>query len=124
MRDLDLRAYAKQWLPQTFYVGNYADNKTQWLARYEEDIDPGTGSNNGIRISGNNLSKWKEYWPELIYRALDSHLVRLAWDQKVSSDVATYNIDFTRGGISTEVNSQLVFSVAHGGDDTLPKGFE
>jgi hypothetical protein len=116
--------YAKQWLPAGFYVNNYADNRTQWLAQYEEDIDPGTGSEQGIYITGNNLSQWKELWPELIYNALDTHLTRLAWDQKVTLEPASYNIDFTGSNIKTNADSQLVFSVAHGGDDTLPKGFE
>jgi hypothetical protein len=116
--------YAKQWLPKSFYVNNYADNKTQWLARYEEDIDPGTGHSDGINITGANLSQWKEYWPELIYSTLDTHLTRLAWDHKVTNEPASYNIDFANSSITTNADSQLVFSIAHGGSDTLPKGFE
>jgi hypothetical protein len=117
-------SYAKQWLPKGFYVNNYADNKTQWLARYEEDIDPGTGHIDGISITGFNLSQWKEYWPTLIYSTLDTHLARLAWNHKVTKEPAIYNIDFANSSITTNTDSQLVFSIAHGGTDTLPKGFE
>lgn len=116
--------FAKKWLPKGFYVNNYADNKTQWLARYEEDIDPGTGHSVGINITGANLSQWKEHWPELIYNTLDTHLTRLAWDHKVTKEPANYSIDFTTSNIATNADSQLVFSVAHGGSDTLPKGFK
>jgi dienelactone hydrolase len=116
--------YGKQWLPNSFYVNNYADNKTQWLARYEEDIDPGTGHGDGIKITGVNLSQWKEHWPELIYSTLDTHLTRLAWDHKHTKESAIYSIDFANSAITTSADSQLVFSVAHGGDDTLPKGFK
>jgi len=117
-------SYAKQWLPSRFYVNNYADNKTQWLARYEEDIDPGTGHSQGINITGANLSQWKERWPELIYNTLDTHLARLAWDHKVTKQPANYSIDFASSRITTNADSILVFSVAHGGSDTLPRGFE
>jgi hypothetical protein len=117
-------SYGKQWLPKGFYVNNYADNKTQWLARYEEDIDPGTGHSEGIIITGANLSQWKEQWPRLIYRTLDTHLTRLAWDLKVTKELSTYSIDFANSRITTNGASQLVFSVAHGGSDTLPNGFE
>jgi dienelactone hydrolase len=116
--------YGKHWLPKGFYVNNYADNLTQWLARYEEDIDPGTGHSNGINITGANLSQWKEQWPKLIYSTLDTHLARLAWDHKVTKEPATYSIDFANSSITTNADSHLVFSVAHGGSDTLPKGFE
>jgi dienelactone hydrolase len=117
-------SYAKQWLPKGFYVNNYADNLTQWLARYEEDIDPGTGHSDGISITGANLSQWKEQWPKLIYKTLDTHLARLAWDHKVTKDPATYSVNFANSSITTNTDSQLVFSVAHGGSDTLPNGFE
>jgi hypothetical protein len=66
----------------------------------------------------------KRWLPKLIYNTLDTHLARLAWVHKVTKQPANYSIDFAASRITTNADSNLVFSVAHDGSDTLPKGFK
>lgn len=118
----DARAGA-QWLPDLYYINNYADTETTWLARFEKDLDPATGADNAILIEAANLSKWKESYVDLKWKPLDSHAAVLAWDERVNQDPGLYSI-ILDGPIDATDESTLVFSMADAGIGTLPKGFE
>ncbi|HEY2068934.1 MAG TPA: hypothetical protein VGG48_05220 [Rhizomicrobium sp.] len=112
------------WLPDDYLVNNYADGKTQWLATYEEDLDPATGTRSGTTISGPGLTVWREDYPDLKFSPLDTHLALLAWDDRIHKTPAQYVIDFGDAPPVTTVTTSLVFSASQVDMDTLPAGFK
>jgi hypothetical protein len=110
------------WLPDDYLVNNYADGKTQWLATYEEDIDPSTGSMQGVTIDGTNLTAWRESYVSIKYTPLDSHVALLAWDDRVHKTGANYRIDILLPP-QTTTDTALVFSASQAEISTLPETF-
>jgi len=110
------------WLPDDYVVSNYADGKTKWLATYEEDIDPSTGSMPGVTIDGTNLTAWRESYVSLKYTPLDSHVALLAWDSRAHKTGANYRIDLLFPP-ETAADTALVFSASQSEIATLPAAF-
>jgi hypothetical protein len=111
------------WLPDTYIVNNYADSRTLWIANYEEDIDPATGSEPGITIAGNNLTVWTETEPDINNGHLCTHLALLAWDDRFHGEKRkSYKFDFSNP-IHASQEMDLVFSASQAEIDTLPRGF-
>jgi dienelactone hydrolase len=110
------------WLPDDYLVSNYADGRTQWLATYEEDIDPSTGSAPGVTIGGANLTAWRESYINIKYTPLDSHVALLAWDSRMHRTGANYCI-YLRDPPKIVADTTLVFSASQAEIDTLPEAF-
>jgi dienelactone hydrolase len=110
------------WLPDDYLVSNYADARTTWLATYEEDIDPSTGSMPGVKIDGANLTAWRESYVSLKYTPLDSHVALIAWDNRVYKRGANYRIDLPNP-LPPPENAALVFSASQAEIPTLPDTF-
>jgi len=108
------------WLPDDYLVSNYADGRTQWLATYEEDIDPSTGSAPGVTIDVANLTAWRESYVSIKYTPLDSHVALLAWDSRVHKTGASYRIEL-RDPPKTGPDTALVFSASQAEIVTLPE---
>jgi hypothetical protein len=85
------------WLPDIFIVNNYAASRTRWLANYEEDADPTTGSDPNVRIVGTNLQFWRETDVDLKLSKLGTHVVAVGWNR--TSDLAgapSYRLMFSK----------------------------
>ncbi|MEL7509376.1 MAG: hypothetical protein AAFN42_18750 [Cyanobacteria bacterium J06554_1] len=114
-------AYAQEWLPNTFYIANYQDSNYQIIADYEEDLDVSTGTLPGAIILSKNLSRWSENWINLKYgAALDTHVATIAWDDRVTNDIARYAIQLPTNTLALTAKSKLVFSVTQSEDGSLP----
>jgi hypothetical protein len=111
------------WLPDDFLINNYADSSTRWLANYEEDLDPSTGSSPGITLDGQNLSVWREDFVELKSSALDTHVALLGWDERVHGQPGSYRIDLGDPGPAITADSSLVFGASNTELSSLPKTF-
>jgi predicted dienelactone hydrolase len=84
------------WLPHTFIVNNYAASRTHWLANYEEDADPTTGSDPNVRIIGTNLEFWRETDVDLKLAKLGTHVVAVGWNRASrSGGVPSYRLVFS-----------------------------
>ncbi|NQZ12329.1 MAG: hypothetical protein HRT35_34685, partial [Algicola sp.] len=104
---------AAKWLPDTFYINNYADSNHQVIANFEEDSAPSTAV--GGHISAQNLSVWFESMVTLKWNELDSYVVQLGWDKSGAS----YQIDLLRNKFKVTESSSLAFSLAmNEGDQT------
>jgi hypothetical protein len=110
------------WLPDDFMVSNYTDAQTRWLADYAEDADPLTGSDPAVVLSGEGLSVWREGQVSLRQGTLNTHVVYLAWDERMRRPAARYRISF-RESPQVSPATELVFSVAQAEIDTLPEGY-
>ncbi|MFI4975731.1 MAG: alpha/beta hydrolase family protein [Caulobacterales bacterium] len=116
------------WLPDHYLVNNYADSDTLWLANFEEDLDPSTGSTPGVRITGRDLSLWRESFVSLKSSPLDTYAAVLGWDDRVHTRPASYRIDLPtdaapKAAIKTDANTALVFSASDAGVSSLPDGY-
>jgi hypothetical protein len=111
------------WLPQAYMVNNYADSDTTWLANYSEDIDPTTGSASGSRISGENLSVWRESFIDLKSSPLGAYAAVLGWDERFSKRLASYGIELGDAASQANTTTALVFSASDASISTLPEGF-
>lgn len=112
------------WLPDDFLINNYADSDTRWLANYQEDLDPGTGSAPGVTINGQNLSIWRETYVRLKLAPLGVPLAVLGWDDRVGPGKASYEIDLGANAANVAPNTDLVFSVSNAGVRSLPDRFD
>jgi hypothetical protein len=111
------------WLPDVFLVSNYADSDTRWLANFEEDLDPATGSSPGITLDGQNLSVWLETFAKLKSSTLDTHVAVLAWDERVNSQTASFQINLGESAPRISPSTSLVFSASNAAVSSLPKSF-
>ena len=111
------------WLPDVFLINNYADSSTRWLANFEEDLDPATGSSPGISLEGRDLSVWREDFVELKSSTLDTHVALLGWDERVHAKTASYRINLGEFAATITADSSLVFGVSNAAISSLPKSF-
>ena len=111
------------WLPRVYLVNNYADSDTTWLANYAEDTDPTTGTAAGVRITGENLSVWRESFVDLKSAPLGAYAAVLGWDERFSKRPASYAIEMGEAASGANANTALVFSASDAGISTLPEGF-
>lgn len=112
------------WLPKGYLAADYADSATVWAATFEEDINPGTATSPGARITGKNLSIWREADVSLKVRPLDSQIAQIAWDERVNKGRASYAIDLGLASSAAGPGGALVFGAADAGISSLPDGFE
>jgi hypothetical protein len=111
------------WLPDDFLVNNFADSSTRWLANFEEDLDPATGSSPGITLDGKNLSVWREDFVQLKSSTLDTHVVLLGWDERFDARPASYRINLGDSAPTIAAESSLVFGASNAAISSLPKSF-
>jgi hypothetical protein len=111
------------WLPGAFIVNNYAASRTRWLANYEEDADPTTGSDPNVRISATNLTFWRETDVDLKLSKLGTHVVAVGWDRAArSGGVPSYRLVFPNLQTFT-ADTNIVFSASQltaSGYDPVP----
>ncbi len=50
----------RQWLPDDLFITRYEDADVQTVASFEEDINPCSGSQDGIKMTGKQLAVWRE----------------------------------------------------------------
>jgi Chlorophyllase enzyme len=100
------------WLPDTFIVNNYAAGPTHWLANYEEDADPTTGSDPNVRIVGSNLEVWKEIDIDLKLAKLGTHVAAVGWNHATHpGDAPRYRLIFSKPQ-SIAADTNFVFGAA------------
>jgi hypothetical protein len=110
------------WLPDVFLINNYADSDTRWLTDFKS-LDPAVGSAPGVRISGRNLSIWRDSFIKLKATPLDAYGVVLAWDDRVHKPPASYRIDLDSATPGLTEKTNLVFGLSNAGMSSLPKDF-
>ncbi|MCP1359276.1 chlorophyllase/cutinase-like alpha/beta fold protein [Aneurinibacillus migulanus] len=104
--------YARKWLPDTMYIGNYLDARTTVISSFDEDIDLGTTTLAGGRLIGEHLKEWKEEKVEMKFAPEEYSAVRLGWERKAASGVPAYTVVLPEGGISARENDLIVFAMA------------
>ena len=116
--------YGANWLPDTFYLNQYADSRSTIIADFEEDIDPVTATLSGAEIQSQGLTRWRESMVKLKWRDLDTHAAFLSWDSDYSEDTARLDFVLPEAWTDASGTAQLSFSLAEGSSGTKPKGWE
>ena len=102
---------AQQWVPQTAYFVQYQASDMIMLASFEEDMNLETATYPGARITGANLTTWREEPPMLGWGGRrDSVAVRLGWNGEGGS-TASYTLEIA-DGIRIGRDDALVFDLA------------
>jgi hypothetical protein len=112
------------WLPDVFMINNYADGGMTMLLDAEEDLDPSTGTGAGVRITGENLSVWRETFIDRKDDNLDTEVALLAWDERVHKKRASFGWDLGPNPPATDAGTDLVFSLSRTDISTVPDDFE
>ena len=116
--------FAANWLPNTFYISQYANSTQQAIADFEEDIDPVTTTLAGGHIDTAHLSKWHEARVTLKYDELDTHAGVYAWDSQYDEEIAVvrFHLPIDWNGIHS--GAVIVASISDAGIGTLPDNWE
>ncbi len=115
---------ARSWVPDRFYLQNYADSTDFAIASFDEDLDPVTTTLAGGRIEGEHLTKWREQWMPLKYKLLDTHVAVVAWDNEAEEETASFSFELPEGAVATSPETLLVFSLSAADEGTLPEDWE
>jgi hypothetical protein len=111
------------WLADDYLVNNYADSDTKWIANYDEDIDPSTGSDPDVSIEGDGLSVWRESYADLKASKLGTNVALIAWDKRVHPRTAAYRFVF-RAPRALSAADELVFSASQSDIETVPEAYK
>ncbi len=111
----DYRA-GRAWLPQCIYLQEFEDSTCQFVSTYEEDIDLTTTTLPGGKLSGVNLSDWKEKEIGIKWGTLDTRAVYLGWNPAEFPGEASYTVTLPETGLTTDSESVLVFALADAKD--------
>jgi hypothetical protein len=110
----DPRAGAR-WLPDVYYIADYEDSATHWIATFEEDMDPSSATREGASIETANLTAWRESRLGLKQVTLDTHVAFFAWDDTESRELAQVRFSLGAGSSTIDPDTVLVFSAAQSG---------
>jgi hypothetical protein len=116
--------YAANWLPDTFYISQYADSAQQAIADFEEDIDPASTTLAGGHIETEHLSKWHETRVSLKYGELDTHAGVYAWDAEFDDETAVVRFVLPSDWNGADAGTVISASISDAGIDTLPDDWE
>ncbi|MCH8072100.1 MAG: hypothetical protein IIA09_09145 [Proteobacteria bacterium] len=116
--------YAANWLPNTFYISQFANSEQQAIADFEEDIDPVTMTLAGGHIETEHLSKWHETRVTLKYDDLDTHAGVYAWDQEFDDATAIVRFILPVDWSGADAGSVISASISAAGVGTLPDDWE
>jgi hypothetical protein len=115
---------AAAWLPNTFYINQFADSSQQAIADFEEDIDLGTTSLAGGAITTANVTKWYEARVKLKWDTLDTHAAVFAWDSRAQPETARVDFKLPPETRISASGGTLLFSLSQAGIETLPDDWE
>ncbi|MGE0031252.1 MAG: hypothetical protein AB7T20_09070 [Steroidobacteraceae bacterium] len=115
---------AAAWLPDTFYISQFADSRQQEITDFERDIDPSTLSREGGRIVTRNLTKWHESRVQLKWDALETQAAVFAWDSRAHPEPARVDFELPAQSPLAAAGGSLILSLSQAGIGTLPDDWQ
>jgi len=116
----DLRR-GQAWLPDTIYLHQYQDAKTQMVSTYEEDVDLTSTALPGGSLASENLTIWREQPAQAKWESLGDQAVVLGWDAGTAAATASYALRIPEQALALTEGSVLVFSMADANEDPTPE---
>ncbi|MGD1994206.1 MAG: MFS transporter, partial [Anaerolineae bacterium] len=116
----DLRR-GQAWLPDTIILHQYQDAATQLISTYEEDVDLTSTTLHGGRLTGENLTLWREQPAASKWQDLGDQTVYLGWDVETTAAPGGYAIELPQQELTPTGESTLVFAMADANEDPTPE---
>ncbi len=94
------------WLPNTFYINQFADSSEEIIIDFEEDLELDTLDSERGSVSTRNLTRWYEVANTLKYDELDSYSVVIAWDEEAQAEpdvVPMIEFDLNQGFAASSI---------------------
>ncbi len=115
--------HARQWLPETIYIGQYEQSGTEYISTFVEDLDLSTGTLAQSTIHTSDLSIWREQTLFLNWGDYDTRALYLGWNTTKSDLLMPYySIQWPAEALATGKNSILTFSLAETTEKVSPPG--
>src|SRR6185437_574308 len=88
----------RRWLPDTIYLGRFEDSASDYVARFDEDVDVTTTTLPGGRIHADGLTAWREQpaGPASFAGVDEGGAAYVGWNAAAHPD-ARYAIDLPPG---------------------------
>lgn len=85
----------RAWLPDTILLDRFEDSDTQYVARFDEDVDLSTTTIPGGHLRGEGLSSWREQpaGPSSLWSTLDGRSVYVGWDAASARKRPSYTLE-------------------------------
>ncbi len=114
--------YGKDWLPNTFFINDFADSEERVIVDFENDLEL-TTLDEGGSVSTTNLTRWYERGNAIKNDEFDTYSVVVAWDDQVEFDNnASPSISFD---LSQPVTADsLILSLSTIDTPTKPTGWD
>jgi hypothetical protein len=114
----------RDWLPETVYISQFEHSSSQFVCRFEEDLDLSTTTLTGGFIEGQDLAVWREQVVDLAWGTQDTRAVYIGWQRaEADSIVPSYTINLDPGSLPLHRGSSLIFSLADTGETApMPDG--
>ena len=126
---------AGTWLPRTMYITRYDESGSRYVADFEEDVDPSTGTVHGVRINGDSLSAWREMTIRMrlptwvTTETTNNNVVMLGWNRRIAGkdttqlgQPATFTIQLPDSLGRGREKGSLIISAAPTRDVPRPRG--
>jgi hypothetical protein len=118
----DVRA-ASQWLPDTLYLARHQASTDQLVVTYEEDLDPTTGAQPRVVLTGERLTRWREHLVVIrcgafplgsLFGTMGNNAAYLAWEEQPDDPSPSYSIQLPYASRQLDQDSVLTFQLADG----------
>jgi dienelactone hydrolase len=109
-----------QWLPGTRYVTQYFDSGMKLLCAFDEDIDLSSTTVAGGKITGHNLTLWREDCVKLRDGPNEDRAVFLGWDHDHQAGQPSYEIVWPTPAFELSDESVLSMCLADADADPTP----
>lgn len=109
----------RDWLPETIYLNQFEHSSSNFICRFEEDLNLATTTLPGGTIRASELALWREQMLDLAWGVQDTRAVYIGWNTVESDTIMPhYSISFPAGSIPLNFGSTLIFSLADAGEKT------
>lgn len=109
--------FGRNWLPKKIYMNQFEPAQKTLLADFDEDIDVGTTSVPGGKITTSGLREWKEQQNKLLWGMQISKAVYLGWDSLKPKHQASF-FSLALSSPLALSGKMLSFSLAAGKENT------
>ena len=105
-------------MPRTIYLSQYQSSNTNILATFDEDFNLATTTIPGGKITGSNLTTWREERVTMGWDTLrDTTSARIGWNHE-KNGIATYSLQLS-DDFNVTAGEALTFSLANTADEPL-----
>jgi len=112
---------ARDWLPETIYLNQFEDSRTDFFCTFDEDLDVSTGTYPHVKISSEYLTVWREELVPLKWGKQDTRGVFLGWNIGETDSIPGKYTMTADTDLPADTTTFLVFALADAKESSQPK---